>query len=542
MLPLPHPPLRDGRSPRGGVAFAQGRRPAPPWAEEGNSAGSSAYGDDGRWTCSFPAAPTQTRIEIPMVAQSWAGPNAAELRFGRYHGAIERGPVLPRRRRQATELELQPVVEYYQRWQNRGGGSRPPFVVAFVNSRSGNQKVSRAIKTQLLTLLGRTFTESGGQEVFVAGEVCELSEVSNNPTHVRDTIRDRKRLISGRALRFLVCGGDGTVTWVLQEVEACKRAHPNLFEGTEEPPIGIVPAGTGNDLARSLGWGSKLARVADLVGYMQWVLAADVVPMDQWKVRLRFAEYPPAGVLPPAFHWVADARLAEYEGCFTNYFSVGMDAAVMFGVERCRSSCLGKMLFGLGIGKIVFGLQAPRAGIFDCCGRNSLSIHGHSVQVEDDTVMGGMERRVQEEFLGPVRQLTLTNINSYGAGRVVYSDQDLPDVRPADGRIELFTVGSSCSFGLLMGQCRTATLISRTKRLQFTLDSAEYVQMDGEAWLNPLPCEVEVTLNRRVQMLRPPACPQGIWRGRQTPGFWRPDARQGRNPLIMSAPGSEPCF
>lgn len=45
----------------------------------------------------------------------------------------------------------------------------------------------------------------------------------------------------------------------------------------------MVPAGTGNDLARSLGWGAKLRSVAQLVGYVQWTLAADVVPLDQWK-------------------------------------------------------------------------------------------------------------------------------------------------------------------------------------------------------------------------------------------------------------------
>ena len=76
--------------------------------------------------------------------------------------------------------------------------------------------------------------------------------------------------------KILVCGGDGTIGWVLQCLD-------NVGQDSQcsSPPCAIVPLGTGNDLARVLRWGPGYAGDEDPLTLLQDVIAADEIKLDR---------------------------------------------------------------------------------------------------------------------------------------------------------------------------------------------------------------------------------------------------------------------
>lgn len=93
--------------------------------------------------------------------------------------------------------------------------------------------------------------------------------------------------------RVLICGGDGTVGWVLNTIDKQNFVSP--------PPVAILPAGTGNDLARVLSWGGGLGSVerqGGLCTVLHHIEHAAVTILDRWKVAILNKE---GKQLPPKF-------------------------------------------------------------------------------------------------------------------------------------------------------------------------------------------------------------------------------------------------
>uniref|UniRef100_A0A7N8X4T0 Diacylglycerol kinase n=1 Tax=Mastacembelus armatus TaxID=205130 RepID=A0A7N8X4T0_9TELE len=84
--------------------------------------------------------------------------------------------------------------------------------------------------------------------------------------------------------RILVCGGDGSVGWVLSEIDAL-ILH-------KQCQLGVLPLGTGNDLARVLGWGSACDDDTQLPQILEKLERASTKMLDRWSIMVYETKFP----------------------------------------------------------------------------------------------------------------------------------------------------------------------------------------------------------------------------------------------------------
>ncbi|KAM3931683.1 diacylglycerol kinase delta isoform 2-T2 [Leptodactylus fuscus] len=84
--------------------------------------------------------------------------------------------------------------------------------------------------------------------------------------------------------RILVCGGDGSVGWVLSEIDTL-----NLHKQCQ---LGVLPLGTGNDLARVLGWGSAYDDDTQLPQILEKLERAGTKMLDRWSIMVYETKLP----------------------------------------------------------------------------------------------------------------------------------------------------------------------------------------------------------------------------------------------------------
>lgn len=78
--------------------------------------------------------------------------------------------------------------------------------------------------------------------------------------------------------RILVCGGDGSVGWVMNEVD-----QMNL---STQCQLGVLPLGTGNDLSRVLGWGTSFDDDNAVTQFLQHLERAKAAVLDRWSIMI----------------------------------------------------------------------------------------------------------------------------------------------------------------------------------------------------------------------------------------------------------------
>lgn len=94
-------------------------------------------------------------------------------------------------------------------------------------------------------------------------------------------------------MRILVCGGDGTIGWVLATLDSMGLSEKAI-------PVGTVPLGTGNDMARALkmGGGYEGQSVKIILRDVSWCLGTCVYGIKR-SSRLRCVRGPSDHVHAP---------------------------------------------------------------------------------------------------------------------------------------------------------------------------------------------------------------------------------------------------
>ncbi|GAB1290686.1 Diacylglycerol kinase iota [Apodemus speciosus] len=133
-------------------------------------------------------------------------------------------------------------------------------------------------------------------------------------------------------LRILACGGDGTVGWILSVLDELQLSP--------QPPVGVLPLGTGNDLARTLNWGGGYTD-EPVSKILCQVEDGTIVQLDRWNLHVeRNPDLPPEeledGVCKGLGFYMVLALLPL--NVFNNYFSLGFDAHVTLEFHESREA------------------------------------------------------------------------------------------------------------------------------------------------------------------------------------------------------------
>ncbi|CAK6949960.1 diacylglycerol kinase iota [Scomber scombrus] len=273
-------------------------------------------------------------------------------------------------------------------------------------------------------------------------------------------------------LRILACGGDGTVGWILSTLDELQM--------NPQPPVAVLPLGTGNDLARTLNWGGGYTDepVSKVLCHVE---DGSVVQLDRWNLLVeKSAVQPEEGTQKLPLN------------VFNNYFSLGFDAHVTLEFHESREANPEK--FNSRFRNKMF---YAGAAFSDFLQRSSRDLSKHVRVVCDGT---DLTPKIQELKF---QCIVFLNIPRYCAGTMPWGNtgdhRDFEPQRHDDGCIEVigFTMASLAALqvgghGERLHQCREVVL---------TTFKTVPVQVDGEP-CRLSPSTLRISLRNQANMVQ----------------------------------------
>ncbi|CAH1127087.1 unnamed protein product [Ceutorhynchus assimilis] len=282
--------------------------------------------------------------------------------------------------------------------------------------------------------------------------------------------------------KILVCGGDGTIGWVLQCLD-------NVGQDSQcsSPACAIVPLGTGNDLARVLRWGPGYTGGEDPLNLLKDVIDAEEIRLDRWTVVFHPEEKTDKQEdnAKQVNSTVVASGTSEDNSqilVMNNYFGIGLDADLCLDFHNAREENPGKFISRLHNKSVYVKMGLKRfVGQGKVCIRDLHKL----VHLEVDF------KRIN---IPQVEGIIVLNILSWGSGANPWGpENDSKFAKPThfDGLLEVVGVTGVVHLGQIQSGLRSAMRIAQGKHIKIHLHADIPVQVDGEPWIQS-PCEVVI--------------------------------------------------
>jgi len=275
---------------------------------------------------------------------------------------------------------------------------------------------------------------------------------------------------------ILACGGDGTAAWIFSVLDTLDFDNP--------PAVGILPLGTGNDLARVLGWGAgydfkEFKRCIESIG-----TAHQIAYLDRWQLTIS-----------------NEATSHTESKIVNNYFSVGIDAKVALKFHEQRTDHPAQ--FNNQLVNKFWYLKHGTTSISDGCigfkNYVTLWVDNQKIDLPDDlqgiiavnipSAYGGAYLWMSHHALNTQNNTPNTNQQAFRAQAI------------DDGLIEICGLKGSVHLGQIQSGIASAVYLGQGKDIVILVNETFAAQIDGEPWEQPSETKYSISSFKRVPVI-----------------------------------------